>query len=95
VNRILSTVLDFVVIPAISTAAWVAVGALSPTPAYEDESINELAKPHSPEESGAHLVLTSYWKKADIRFVMPSSVTMPMSSMEQCSLEGNKAIKRN
>ena len=32
-NRILSSVLDFVVIPAAATAAVVAVGALMPTPA--------------------------------------------------------------
>ena len=44
---------------------------------------------------GAHLILASWWKAADIRNATPTSVTMPMSSMEKCRAEGNKAIRRN
>lgn len=38
-NRILSSVLDFIVIPAAATTAWFAVGALMPTPAQAGRAL--------------------------------------------------------
>ena len=64
---------------------------------YSSLCIPAFAESEAPmaQSFGAHLILASWWKAADIRNATPTSVTMPMSSMEKCRAEGNKAIRRN
>ena len=47
------------------------------------------------QEGGAHLVLINVWKKVEPSSAVPTSVVMPMSSMQQCRSEGSRVMQRN